>query len=87
MGYTIWPDGPLGDAASDAFKIANNTKELKEKSHNYLIEILTEHIEVVNQSVLSADVHKEALRIAAVALRIAAITNPKASELEKQRYL
>ncbi len=80
MGYTIWPDGDLGDAAAHAYGEANRASEkwptmnsaheafsvLKEE-----VDELWDHVKTNQTKRDLTAMRKEAIQVAAMALRFA----------------
>lgn len=81
MGYTIWPDGNLGDAAAEAYREAEQAMEnwpqmnsahegfavLKEE-----VDELWDHVKTNQKRRDLIAMRKEAIQVAAMALRFAA---------------
>lgn len=80
MGYTIWPDGDLGDNTAAAFKEANQAMDAwppmnsAHEGYGVLLEEvdeLWEHVKTKQKNRDLAAMKKEAIQIAAMALRFA----------------
>jgi NTP pyrophosphatase (non-canonical NTP hydrolase) len=81
MGYTIWPDGELGDAVAAAYKEARTASEKwpRMNSAHEGFAVLLEEVDELKEHVWTnqkkRDLRKmqnEAIQVAAMALRFAA---------------
>lgn len=80
MGYTIWPDGDLGDATSAAYTEARQAMEAwppmssAHEGYGVLLEEVDElwaHVKTKQKNRDLGAMRKEALQVAAMALRFA----------------
>lgn len=80
MGYTIWPDGELGDASAAAFRKADqamqNWPPMNSAHEGFAVlaeevDELWEHVRINQKKRDLVLMRKEALQVAAMALRFA----------------
>lgn len=83
MGYTIWPDGPVGDFLSEVHQEVIRAQH-KFPSSNLCMAALTEEVGELAQAMLKVAagkwkqerIREEAIQVAAMAIRVAVEGDP-----------